>query len=88
MQACGRGSALCRLAGSLVPDPKAIALDLVVPIFFAAMLVPLWRGPKRVLAWIVAGIVALAFYWHVAGWWYVIAGSVAGIVAGGFVDDD
>ncbi len=76
------------LAGSLVPDPQAIALDLVVPVFFAAMLVPLWRGPKRALAWAVAGVVALAFYFFVEGWWYVIAGSVAGIVAGGFVDDD
>jgi predicted branched-subunit amino acid permease len=76
------------LAGSLVPDPKAIALDLVVPVFFAAMLVPLWRGPKRAFAWAVAGIVALLFYYLVEGWWYVIAGSLAGILTGGFVDDD
>jgi predicted branched-subunit amino acid permease len=76
------------LAGSLVPNPKAIALDLVMPVFFAAMLVPLWRGPKRAVAWAVAGVVALIVYYVVPGWWYVIAGSLAGIVAGGFIDDD
>lgn len=76
------------LAGALVPDPRAIALDLVMPVFFAAMLIPLWRGAKRALAWGLAGAVALAVNYLVEGWWYVIAGSLAGIVAGGFIDDD
>jgi predicted branched-subunit amino acid permease len=75
-------------AGALVPDPRAIALDLVMPVFFAAMLVPLWRGPKFALAWVIAGVVALLVYSFVDGWWYVIAGSLAGIIAGGFIDDD
>lgn len=75
------------LAGSLVPDARAIALDLIMPIFFVAMLVPLWRGPKRAIPWIVAGVVALLVHQFVAGWWYVIAGSLAGIIAGGFIDD-
>lgn len=75
-------------AGTLVPDPRAIALDLVMPIFFAAMLVPLWRGPKRAFAWAVAGAVALIFYFAFGGWWYVVAGSIAGIVTAGFIDDD
>jgi len=76
------------LAGSFVPDPRAIALDLVMPVFFVAMLVPLWRGVKRAVPWAVAGAVALAVYWLVDGSWYVIAGSLAGTVAGGFIDDD
>jgi len=73
--------------GALVPDPKPIALDLVMPIFFAAMLVPLWRGPSRAIPWVVAGIVALLVQYFVGGWWHVIAGSIAGIVAGGFVNE-
>lgn len=73
--------------GALVPDPKPIALDLVMLIFFAAMLVPLWRGASRAIPWIVAGVVALLVQHFVGGWWYVIAGSLAGIVAGGFVNE-
>jgi predicted branched-subunit amino acid permease len=75
------------LLGALVADPRAIALDLVMPIFFAAMLVPLWRGPARAMPWVVAGVVALAVYFLIGGWWYVVAGALAGSIAGGFVDD-
>jgi predicted branched-subunit amino acid permease len=74
-------------AGALVPDPRAIALDLIMPVFFVAMLVPLWRGKARAIPWIVAGVVALLAHQLVGGWWYVLAGSLAGIVTGGFVDD-
>jgi predicted branched-subunit amino acid permease len=75
------------LAGSLVPDTRAVALDLVMPVFFAAMLVPLWRGATRAMPWAVAGVVSLLVHQFVAGWWYVLAGSLAGIIAAGFIDD-
>src|SRR5258708_21414998 len=38
------------LMGALVSDPRRIGLDLVMPIFFAAMLVPLWRGGRAALS--------------------------------------
>jgi predicted branched-subunit amino acid permease len=75
------------LAGALVADPRAIALDLVLPIFFSAMLVPLWRGRQRALAWGIAGAVALATEHLVSGWWFVITGALAGSVAEGFAED-
>jgi len=65
-----------------------VALDLVMPIFFAAMLVPLWRGRRRGIPWAVAGSVALAVSYLIEGWWYVIVGSLAGTIAGGFLRDD
>ncbi|HEY1542427.1 MAG TPA: AzlC family ABC transporter permease [Xanthobacteraceae bacterium] len=71
-------------AGALVADPRKFALDLVLPIFFAAMLVPLWRGRRRTIAWGVAGAVALATQYFVSGWWFVIVGAIAGSVAEGF----
>jgi predicted branched-subunit amino acid permease len=74
--------------GALVTDQRALALDLVMPIFFCAMVVPLWRGGRRTVAWIVAGAVALATSYLVSGWWFVIAGAVAGSLAEGFVADD
>jgi predicted branched-subunit amino acid permease len=75
-------------AGASIADPRLFGLDLVMPIFFAVMLVPLWRGMRRALAWVVAGVVALIFEHFVPGWWFIIAGSVAGALAGGFLDDE
>jgi predicted branched-subunit amino acid permease len=79
------------LLGALISDPRAVGLDLVMPIFFAAMLIPLWqnapRRAKRAAGWIVAGVVALAFERLFHGWWFIIAGAVAGAIAEGFAED-
>lgn len=72
------------LLGSLIADPRALGLDLVMPIFFAAMLIPLWRGARRGLAWIAAGAVALLVAHLVGGWWFVVAGAVAGSLVEGW----
>ena len=73
--------------GATLGDPRRFGLDLVMPVFFAAMLVRLWRGPRNALSWVVGGGVALAVDHWIGGWWYVLAGSLAGSVAGGFLDD-
>jgi len=75
------------LAGALIADPRRYGIDLVMPLFFAAMLIPLWRGPRRAGAWAVAGAVALLVQHVAGGWWFVVAGAIAGSVAGGFLDD-
>ncbi len=75
------------VGGTLIADPRRFGIDLVMPIFFAAMLIPLWRGGRRALAWIVAGAVAVAVYQLAGGWWFIVAGAVAGSVVGGFLDD-
>ena len=73
--------------GELIPNPARFGLDLVLPIFFAAMLVPLWRGGRRAAAWAIAGGVALVA-WLVPGWWFIVVGALAGSVAGGYLDDE
>ena len=75
------------LAGALITDPRRYGIDLVMPIFFSAMLIPLWRGARRSIAWVVAGAVALVVQQLIGGWWFIVAGAIAGSVAGGFVDD-
>lgn len=75
------------LFGGLIPQPERFGLDLILPIFFVAMLVPLWRGVRRAIPWAVAGGVALAVQALVPGFWFIIAGALSGAVAGGFVDD-
>lgn len=72
------------LAGALVAEPRRFALDLVMPIFFAAMAVPLWRGAgPSGLPWVVAGIVALAVQHLVPGYAFIVAGALAGALTGG-----
>jgi predicted branched-subunit amino acid permease len=75
------------LLGALVADPRQYGIDLVMPIFFAAMIVPLWRGRRAALPWIVAGIVALVTAKLVDGYAFIIVGALSGAVAGAFIDD-
>jgi predicted branched-subunit amino acid permease len=75
-------------AGALIADPQRYGIDLVMPIFFAAMLIPLWRGARRAVPWAVAGGVALAMQYLVGGWWFIVAGALAGSVVGGLLDDE
>lgn len=73
--------------GGLIVDPDRYGLDLVMPVFFAAMLVPLWTGKRRAYGWAVAGVVAVAVQHLIGGWWFIIAGSLAGAFAGAWFDE-
>lgn len=75
------------LLGSLVADPRTYGIDLVMPIFFASMLVPLWRGRRAAVPWIVAGIVALVTAKLVDGYAFIIVGALTGALVGAFLDD-
>lgn len=75
------------IVGTLVADPRQLGLDLVMPCFFTAMLVPLWRGPKRAIPWLIAGGVALAVSVLIEGWWFIVAGALVGSLSAGFLDD-
>ncbi len=75
------------LASSL-SDPKAFGLDLVFPAFFAALLVPAWRGIGFAIPWLVAGIVALVVERLVGGWWFIIIGALSGAVTAGLMAED
>jgi predicted branched-subunit amino acid permease len=76
------------LLGAFIADPKKFGFDLVLVIFFAAMFVPLWRGMRRAVGWVIAGVVALGVSYVVPGWWFVVIGALAGSIAGAFVDDE
>jgi predicted branched-subunit amino acid permease len=75
------------LLGALVADPRTYGIDLVMPIFFAAMIVPLWRGRRAALPWVVAGVVALVTAKLVEGYSFIIVGALSGAVMGAFLDD-
>jgi predicted branched-subunit amino acid permease len=69
-------------AGALVPEPRRFGLDLVMPIYFGAMLVPLWKGMRPALPWLAAGLVALVVHALVPGYVFIIAGALAGVATG------
>jgi len=74
------------LAGQLT-DPRPYGVDLVMPAFYAAMLVPAWKGLRRAVPWAVSGAVALAVHWLVPGWWFIIAGALSGALTAGLMDE-
>jgi predicted branched-subunit amino acid permease len=69
-------------AGAFVPEPRRFGLDLVMPIFFAVMLVPLWKGARPALPWLVAGLVSLVVHAFLPGYFFIIAGALAGVATG------
>jgi predicted branched-subunit amino acid permease len=75
------------LLGAVIKDPKTFGIDLMLPIFFVAMLVQLWRGPRRAIGWVVAGVVGLIASFLLPGFWFIVIGAVVGSIVGGFVDD-
>jgi 4-azaleucine resistance transporter AzlC len=73
--------------GASAGDPHRFGLDMVMPAFFIAMLVSMWKGPRKSLSWVVGGVTAALVYFLFGGYWYVITGSLAGCIAGAFSDD-
>jgi predicted branched-subunit amino acid permease len=74
------------LAGQL-SDPRKYGVDLVMPAFYAAMLVPAWKGTRRAIPWLVSGAVALIVHWLLPGWWFIIAGALSGSISAGWMDE-
>jgi predicted branched-subunit amino acid permease len=73
-------------AGALVSNPKQIGLDLILPIFFSAMLVPLWKGWRPARPWALAAVVALLVHAVTPGYVFIIAGALAGAAAGALLE--
>lgn len=66
------------LISSLVPDPKKFGLDLVMPLFFVLMLVPMWKGNRDLVPWCVAAAVATLVWALVPGYAFIVSGAIAG----------
>jgi predicted branched-subunit amino acid permease len=75
------------LLAEQLSDPRKYGVDLVMPAFYAAMLVPAWKGTRRAIPWVVSGAVALVVHWLLGGWWFIIAGALSGSISAGLMDD-
>ncbi len=74
--------------GGLLADPKRFALDLVMPVYFVCLLVPLWRGRRAAAPWAVAGAVAWAVSKLADGQMFILAGALAGMLTAALQRDD
>lgn len=70
--------------GSGIGDPKAIGIDVLLPAFFLALLISLWRGRQSAAPWLVAGLVAVLADLAIPGHWHIILGALAGGLVGAF----
>lgn len=66
--------------GSLIPDPGAYGLELVFPLTFIGLLMPLLKERVNVVVAVLAAVLTLAAALLMPGSWYIL---VAGIVASG-----
>jgi 4-azaleucine resistance transporter AzlC len=73
-------TALGILLGSFLPDTSAYGLDLVFPLAFIGLLMPLLRERVSVLVAVVAGALTLGGALVLPGRWYIL---LAGVVASG-----
>ena len=72
------GTSVGVLSGSILPDPRVLAADLMLPAFAAAMMGGMMRGRASYLAAGVGGGVALAVMGLAGPGWAIIAAGVAG----------
>lgn len=68
--------------GSNIADLKRYALDLFALMFFASLLVPLWKGAAHARPWFVAGAVAALAHFFIPGSYYIVIGALAGAFSG------
>ena len=77
-----------QLFGSFLTDPRPYGVDMILPLYFVALLAPMFESTRRSIPWAIAGLVAIAVQYFVPGFWYIIAGTLAGAVAGGLLGDE
>lgn len=70
-----------------LPVAAVPGLGFLVPAALLAVLAGFWSGPRRSLGpWLAAAAVALAAAELLPGSWYIVAGGLAGMLAGGMSD--
>jgi predicted branched-subunit amino acid permease len=67
------------LAGSLIRDARAVGIDLVMPVFFSAMVARLWQGRGDTIGWIAAGAVGYVIHRNFGGSIHVVVGAIVGM---------
>lgn len=81
-------TAIGQVFGSLLSNPRPYGVDMILPLYFVALLAPMFESARRSVPWAIAGLVAIAVQYVLPGFWYIIAGTLAGAIAGGLIGDE
>lgn len=74
------------VAGALVARPERYGLDLVLPIVFATLAVPMARRARRFAPLVIAGLAAVIVSLFSPGW-FIVAGALAGALSAALIDE-
>ena len=72
--------------GSAIDDPSRWGLDFAFTATFLALLLGMWRGKADLLPWLVAALIAIATASSLDGSWHILAGGLAGSLAGAILE--
>lgn len=81
-------TAFGQVFGSLLDDPRRYGVDLILPLFLVAIIAPMLERSRRILPWVIAGLVAALVQQLLPGFLYIVAGALAGAIAGGVIGDE
>ncbi|WP_209019825.1 hypothetical protein [Pollutimonas harenae] len=70
--------------GNAISDPRRFGLDMIMGCFLLAMVVSGEKNLRILAIWVVAGFASLLAYWYLPENSHVVAGALAGGVAGTF----
>ena len=73
------------LAGAVIPDPKAVGADVVFPLAFLGLLVPLLVGRRELLVAAASGLLAWGVSRSLPGGLSVLIAGVGGALLGAFL---
>ncbi|WP_407571370.1 AzlC family ABC transporter permease [Deinococcus altitudinis] len=73
------------LAGAVIPDPRAVGADVVFPLAFLGLLVPLVAGRRELLVAVVSGLLAWGVSRFFPGGLTVLIAGVGGALLGAYL---
>lgn len=66
--------------GALIPDPHALGIDFLLPIYFLGLVVGFRKRPLWLPVVLVAAVVSIVAYTVVGSPWHISVGALAGVV--------
>lgn len=71
--------------GNLIPDPHALGLDFLLPIYFLGLVMDFRKRPLWLPVVTVSAVVSIAAFYLVGSPWHVSIGALAGVALAAFM---